>query len=503
MNILDEIKIIENYNAGVSEIVSLIKETNRDLKNQIGNLNVEIIDLTNLVSSLREENFGLLARNIQLETMQNKNSNNSSKPPSTDNNKKPLNSRKKTGRSSGGQSGHEGSTLLKIENPDNIIDIKNETCNCGCNLSDIDGKIKTRQVFDLPQVFINVTEYRTHEVLCPDCKQVHKTEFPVTISQPVQYGDNLQALMVYLSNYQLVPLARTTEIIKTLTGKNISQGTVVNANNRLYNSLEMFEDAIKDKLKNAEVLHVDESGLRLKGKINWVHVASTSRITHYAIHKKRGAIATNEIGILPDFEGTMVHDHWKPYYTFKNCTHAECNAHNMRILKGISENFGHIWAVDMGNLLVDIKREVDSLKSRGVTFMAESNIKAYDGKYKTIIAQGKIEDGEKSSGMLLTKTGKPVKSDALKLLRKLEEYDVETLSFMYDFNIPFDNNLAERDIRMVKLRQKISGCFRSDNGGSLFCRIRSYISTCNKNGEDIMESLKSAIKGEPFIPEKL
>jgi transposase len=309
--------------------------------------------------------------------------------------------------------------------------------------------------------------------------------------------------MVYLSNYQLVPLARTTEIIRTLTGKNISQGTIVNANKHLYDSLEIFEDAIKDKLKNAEVLHVDESGLRLKGKINWVHVASTSRVTHYAMHKKRGAIATNEIGILPDFEGTMVHDHWKPYYTFTNCTHAECNAHNMRILKGISENFGHIWAVDMGSLLIDIKRDVDSLKSKGLTLMAEINIKAYDEKYKTIIAQGKIEDAEKSSVILSTKTGKPVKSDAFKLLRKLEEYNVETLSFMYDFNIPFDNNLAERDIRMVKLRQKISGCFRSDNGGSLFCRIRSYISTCNKNGQDIMESLKSAIKGVPFIPEKL
>ena len=496
MNILDEIKIIENYNAGVSEIVSLIKETNRELTNRINSLTPEI-------KALREENVRLLARNIQLETMQNKNSNNSSKPPSTDNNKKPLNSRKKTGRSSGGQSGHHGSTLLKIENPDNIIDIKKEICNCGCNLSDIEGKIKTRQVFDLPQIFINVTEYRTHEVVCPDCKQVHKTEFPVTISQPVQYGDNLQALMVYLSNYQLVPLARTTEIIKTLTGKNISQGTVINANNRIYDSLKIFEDAIKDKLKSAEVLHVDESGLRLKGKINWVHVASTSRVTHYAIHKKRGAIATNEIGILPDFEGTMVHDHWKPYYTFTNCTHAECNAHNMRILKGISESFGHIWAVDMGSLLVDIKREVDSLKSKGLTSMAEINIKAYDEKYKTIIAQGKIEDAEKSFVILSTKTGKPVKSDALKLLRKLEDYDVETLSFMYDFNIPFDNNLAERDIRMVKLRQKISGCFRSDNGGSLFCRIRSYISTCNKNGQDIMESLRSAIKGVPFIPEKL
>jgi transposase len=490
-------------NNSITEIITLLKEMNSGLINQISNLNVEVTSLNHLINSLRADNTILFARNIELETMHNKNSNNSSKPPSTNNNKKPSNSRTKTGRSSGGQAGHIGKTLLKIDNPDNIIDIRKKTCNCGCNLSGIEGKIQTRQVVDLPQIVMNVTEYRTHEVVCPDCKEVHKTNFPGTVAQSVQYGENLQALMVYLSNYQLVPLARTTEIIKNLTGKNISQGTIVNANKRLYDSLEIFENTVKEQLKNAEVLHVDESGLRLKGKINWVHVASTSSITHYAIHKKRGSIATNEIGVLPDFEGTMVHDHWKPYYTFTNCTHAECNAHNMRILKGINENFGHIWATDMGSLLIEIKREVDSLKYKGATSMAESDIKAYDERYKIIIAQGKKEDAEKGLVKISKKTGNPVKSDALRLLRKLEEYDVETLSFMYDFNIPFDNNLAERDIRMVKLRQKISGCFRSDTGGSLFCRIRSYISTCNKNGQDIMESLKNAIKGVPFIPENL
>lgn len=495
--------IAENYNNGISEIISLMKEMNSGLTNQISNLNVEVINLNHLISSLREENNRLLARNIELEAKQNKNSNNSSKPPSTNNNKKPLNSRKKTGRSSGAQDGHKGSTLLKIDDPDNIVDIRKRICNCGCNLSGIEGEIQTRQVFDLPQISINVTEYRAHEVVCPDCKEVHTTEFPITISQPVQYGDNLQALMVYLSNYQLVPLARTTEIIKNLTGKNISQGTIVNANKRLFNVLQKFEDDLKEKLKKAEVLHTDESGLRLKGKINWVHVASTNHATHYGMHKKRGAIATNEIGILQEFEGTMVHDHWKPYYTFTKCTHAECNAHNIRILKGIHENSAHIWAMNMSSLLIEIKREIDSLKSKGFTSMTESDIKAYDKKYKIIIAQGKEEDGEKCSVKISKRTGKPVKSDALRLLQKLEKYDIETLSFMYDFNIPFDNNLAERDIRMVKLRQKISGCFRGEEGGNWFCRIRSYISTCNKNGQDIMESLKNAIKGEPFIPENV
>lgn len=496
MNILNEIKIIENYDAGITEIISLMKEMNSELTNHIDNLTIEI-------KALREENIRLLARNIELEAKQNKNSKNSSKPPSSDNNKKPLNSRKKTGRSTGGQYGHEGNTLLKIDNPDKIIDIRKIICTCGCNLSDIEGEIQRRQVVDLPQIFMNTTEYRIHEVVCPDCKKVHITEFPSTIGQPVQYGENLQALIVYLSNYQLVPIARTTEIVKNLTGKNISQGTIVNANKRLYDGLEKFEEALKQKLKKAEVLHTDESGLRSEGKINWVHVASTNRATHYAMHKKRGAIATNEIGILQEFEGTMVHDHWMPYYTFTKCTHAECNAHNIRILKGIHENFAHIWAMDMGSLLIEIKRKVDSLKSKGAASMAESDIKAYDERYRNIIAQGKKEDAEKCSVKMHKKTGNPVKSDALRLLQKLEKYDVETLSFMYDFNIPFDNNLAERDIRMIKLRQKISGCFRGEDGGDWFCRIRSYISTCNKNGQDIMESLKNAIKGNPYIPENV
>jgi len=426
VDILDDKKIIENYNAGVSEIVSLMKEMNSELTNHINSLTIEI-------KALREENIRLLARNIELEGRQNKNSNNSSKPPSSNNNKKPLNSRKKTGKASGGQDGHEGTTLLKVDNPDKIIDIRNIICDCGCNLSNIEGEIQSRQVFDLPKSVINVIEFRIHKSICPRCKKVHVTEFPATVSQPVQYGDNLQALMVYLSNYQLVPLARTTEIIKNLTGKNISQGTIVNANKRLYESLEKFEETIKEKLKQAEVLNTDESGLRSEGKINWVHVAATNKATHYAMHKNRGAIATKEIGILPKFKGTIVHDHWKPYYTFTNCTHAECNAHNIRILKGIHENFSHIWAMNMGSLLIEIKREVDSLKSKGATSMAERNIKAYDERYKVIIAQGKEEDTVKCSVKVSKKTGTPVKSDALRLLQKLEKYDVETLKPLLGF----------------------------------------------------------------------
>lgn len=493
---MNESKIIESYNEGVSEIVALMKELNMGLTSQVSNLNQEI-------KALREENLRLLVKIAELEAKAKKNSKNSSKPPSTDNHKKTANNRQKTGRSTGGQKGHEGKTLLKVENPDNIIDIKAEACECGCCLSNIEGKIQTRQVFDLPKITVNVTEYRTHEIVCPICNKVHKTEFPKTISQPVQYGENIQALMVYLSNYQLIPLDRTTELIGALTGQKISQGTIVNVTKKLYKKLEEFEHNLKEQLKKADVLHTDESGMRSQGKTNWVHTASTEQLTHFAIHKKRGTQAAIDIGILPEFTGTLVHDHWKPYYFFKDCTHAECNAHHIRALKGIHENFSHGWAQDMGSLLVKIKRQVDSLKETGCTEMPENDIKANFLRYKEIILNGKKECLEKGSKMLSKKTGKPIKTDAQRLLERLEKYDIETLSFMFDFTIPFDNNLAERNIRMVKLRQKISGCFRGNEGGEWFCRIRSYASTCLKNGFDVMEAFSDALKGEPFIPDNV
>lgn len=493
---MDESKIIESYNEGVTEIISMMKELNMELISQVNNLNEEI-------KALREENLMLLAKNAELEAKTKKNSKNSSKPPSTDNHKKPFNSRQKTGRSTGGQKGHEGKTLLKSEQPDNIIDIKVEACECGCCLSGIEGKIQTRQVFDLPKITVNVTEYRTHEIVCPICNKVHITRFPKTVSQPVQYGENLQALMVYLSNYQLIPLDRTSQLIGALTGQKISQGTIVNATKKLYKKLEEFEYALKEQLKNAEVLHTDESGMRSQGKTNWVHTASTEYLTHFAIHEKRGTQATIDIGILPKFTGTMVHDHWKSYYFFEDCTHAECNAHHIRTLKGIHENFSHEWAQDMGSLLVKIKRQVDLLKESGCTEMPENHIKANFLSYKNIILKGKKECLEKGSKILSKKTGKPRKTDAQRLLERLEKYDIETLSFMFDFSIPFDNNLAERNIRMVKLRQKISGCFRGDEGGDWFCRIRSYASTCLKNGLDVMEAFSDALKGDPFIPDNI
>jgi len=485
---MDENLIIKTYKEGINSVVTLVKE--------IGS---ELGTVRNELKEVKIENQKLNDRISELEARLNKNSGNSHKPPSSDGLKKPKNMRDKSGKHTGGQPGHEGKTLNKIENPDEIVDLKPTQCECGGCLSNVEGITRTRQVIEMPAIKVITTEYKTHELVCPNCNKVHKTEFPASVKQPVQYGENIQALMSYLTNYQLIPLERTVEILSDIIGQNVSEGTLVNVNNRLHKKLEEFETSTKHQLKGSSVVHFDETGMRSDGKTQWLHSASTEQLTHYAFHEKRGSEAAIDIGILPGFKGTACHDHWKPYYTFNDCSHSECNSHNLRNLKGIHENYKHEWAKNMSSLLIEIKKRVDTLKSEGQTKMDFDEATKYNAIYKDIIAKGQLE----CPILVSEKTGRPKKNDSHRLLAKLEKYDIETLSFMYDFNIPFDNNLAERDIRMVKLRQKISGCFRGKEGPKVFCRIRSYISTCRKNGQKVMESLVKAVKCEPFIPQTL
>ena len=230
-----------------------------------------------------------------------------------------------------------------------------------------------------------------------------------------------------------------------------------------------------------------------------MHVASTEKLTYYQFHEKRGEKAAKDIGILPNFKGTAVHDHWKPYYRFTDCTHAECNSHNLRYLKDVAENYHQDWANNMASLLIEIHRRVEDLKAQGCCEMDKEEMQIWHGRYHNILGDGIIEDVQKSP-IVLNKKGKPKKSKPLQLLLKLQQYDIETLAFMYDFDIPFSNNLAERNLRMQKLRQKISGCFRGKNGADVFCRIRSYISTARKNGIDVMDAIAMAVRGQPFVP---
>lgn len=457
--------------------------------------------LREYVEALRTENVRLSHEIDVLHARINLNSNNSSKPPSSDGLKKQIkNNRKKSGKPSGGQLDHEGRTLEKVQNPDRVIEYKTpSTCDCGCNMYNVKTKKKTRQVFDIPKSKIKVTEHVTYEKVCPECGKIHKTTFPPEVSQPTQYGENMKALMNYLTQYQLLPLKRAAEAIKSITGQSISEGTLVNVAQKLYENLESPVNAIKQKIIDSSVVHFDETGMRSEGKTKWLHVASTDELTYYQVHNNRGEKAVKDIGILPNLKGTAMHDHWKPYYCFLDCTHAECNSHNLRYLKDILENYHQNWAEDMISLLIEIHRKVQELKRQNIKSMLDEELHECHKVYHAIIKKGILEDAKKSP-IILNKKGKQKKSKALLLLLKFQQYDIETLAFMYDFEVDFDNNLAERDLRMQKLRQKISGCFRGENGAKIFFQIRSYISTARKNGIDAMDAILKAVKHQPFMP---
>jgi transposase len=457
-----------------------------------------------VIEDLTSKNQCLENKVKELEDRLNKNSSNSSKPPSTDGlKKKPTNNRESSDKKTGGQEGHEGVTLLKAENPDEVINIQSsEVCNCGCNLSNVEGIRKTRQIHDIIPAKLRVTEYVCDEKTCPDCGKVHKPEFPSNVTQPVEYGNTLKALVTYFSMYQLLPLDRTVEAIEAMTGIKISQGTVVNMNERLFHKVEKPVTTIKERVIESDVVHFDETGVRNRGKNHWLHSASTEELTYYEVHPKRGKEAMDTIDILPNFHGSAVHDHLKSYYSYTECSHGECNSHNLRYLRDIYENHGQNWAKTMSELLIEIKKRVAHLKTEGVKEIGLSESLEWSKKYHNIIIIGINEDFEKNKATYEKVEGKkkPKKSKALQLLLKLQNYDIETLAFMYDFNIPFDNNLAERDIRMQKLRQKISGCFRGEDGAKVFCRIRSYLSTARKNGVKAMDAIKKAFCGNPYLP---
>lgn len=496
---MDESKIIATYTEGINAVITVVK----DMNSQIQSLTGTITDLNQKLVGLESSSAMQDRRIAELEARLNKNSSNSSKPPSVDGygKKSPKNNREKSGKSTGGQIGHVGKTLEKVENPNKIVEFKiQDSCDCGCSLEGIESAKKTRQVFDIPKPQIWVTEYVTYNKVCPECGKAHKTEFPDGVTQPAQYGENVQTLMSYFSLHQLIPLGRTVEAIRDITGHSVSEGTLANVSRALYEKLEGAVENIKKQIINANVVHFDETGMRSEGQTKWMHVASTEGLTYYEVHDKRGQQAALDIGILANFKGTSVHDHWKPYYCFSDCTHAECNAHNLRYLKDIAENYHQDWASEMAGLLIEINHRVKDLKIEGFFEMPKQEIQIWQKRYLSIIEKGIFEDTDKSP-QILNKKGKLTKSKALQLLLKLQNYDLETLAFMYDFDIPFDNNLAERDIRMQKLRQKISGCFRGKDGASIFCRIRSYLSTAKKNGINAMEAIARAIKGHPFVPQ--
>nr|WP_292348441.1 IS66 family transposase [Methanoregula sp. PtaB.Bin085] len=407
--------------------------------------------------------------------------------------------RKKGERPPGGQLGHKGQTLEMVENPDEIAFHRVQVCQ-GCRTSLVDEdpvKIERRQVHDT-EFRIRVTEHRAEHKRCPECGMMNRGEFPSDVQFPVQYGPNLKALMVYLCVYQLVPYDRIREMFSDIFGRSLSTGTLVNAVQESYRNLAGVEERIRDLLKDSKVIHVDETGMRVTGIRQWLHVASTDFLTWYGHHKKRGKRATDDMQILPRFKGTMVHDFRASYFRYPS-RHAICNAHLLRELNGISENYQHTWSLDLHDLILEIKHQVDAARANSCS-LSSSTIADFEARYVRILESGLNEISSEEIPDSPTKRGRKKQSKARNLLDRCRKFPPEVLAFMHNLSIPFTNNLAERDIRMAKVQQKISGTFRSENGASAFCRIRGYISTTRKNNKPVLDSLIGAFRGTPFIP---
>jgi transposase len=452
-----------------------------------------LLELTNTVKELvvYVEKQNKIIQNLSDRI--NKNSDNSDKPPSSDGlNKKSKQTkslRRKSNKKSGGQPGHKGHTLSQSTNVDKAEIHPVTQCDvCQNSLQNVDvDKIEKRQIFDLPPITIEITEHQAEIKTCPFCGHKNKGDFPEEATSPVQYGKMVKSVINYFTNYHFVPIKRTTEIFNDLFSHPISEATVLKANRDQEKNINPAIQSIKEYLINSKILHVDESGIRKEGELNWIHSASNQKATCYGIHKNRGKIAMDDIGILEEFTGILIHDFWKSYFKYKNAKHSICNAHILRELKFIAENYKQKWAKYMFQHLLDIKNKVEQVRKINSHF-TEENINHFERKYDEIIKEGYFLNNQ------LTNNRKPVN-----LLGRLEDYKKEVLLFMHNFEVPFDNNQGERDIRMTKIKQKISGSFRTQTGADNFANIRSYISTIIKNSKNVLDELFNANCGNPFI----
>jgi len=450
---------------------------------------------------LQEQVEQLTQRVQELEARLSKDSHNSHLPPSSDRfSRQPKSLRKKSEKPSGGQHGHPGRHLMMVAQPDDVILHAPEFCSsCQQDLTaqPVLGSCR-RQVFDLPLPRILVTEHQVQSKRCPGCQQVTAGVFPQDVSAPAQYGPALQATAVALSQMHLLPDQRVCQVLEEMMGVSISVGSLHRWIARCAQHLHPIEAAIKTALQQARVLHQDETGLYVAGKRHWMHVSATSSLTHYAVHPKRGREAMDAIGIAPHFTGISLHDGWESYQGYL-CEHALCNVHHLRELTWLEETFAQSWASDLKALLQEMKRATDQARCDGQLQLENTLQHDFVQRYETLLRQAESSlppDPLPKPG----KRGRRKRHPARCLWDRLRTSQQQVLRFIHNLAVPFDNSQAERDIRMVKVQQKVSGCFRSSAGADAFCRIRGYISTMRKQGHALLPVLEGALAGYPISP---
>jgi len=444
----------------------------------------------------------MMVRLNALEAKLIKDSHNSSKPPSTDGLQRKPKSLRQSGGKVGGQPGHPGKTLKRVAHPEHTeIHPASTRCDrCGSQIAPHDIRLspETRQVIDLPPIRVEVTEHRIELAHCR-CGKMHTGQFPPGVTQAAQYGAQVKAAAVYLTQYQQLPIDRTAQALRDLFGLSVSTGTVQNHIDEATRTIKPVVERINLAIQTAPVVHFDETSMHVGRAQQWLHSASTATLTWYGAHLKRGKEALDSFGILPGFAGVAVHDGWKPYAHYA-CVHALCNAHHLRELIFIVETTAQPWAQEMIALLCAAKVEADASLAMGNKGLGAKRIAHYLSRYQALLTQAWILNPQQPRDPTrLDKRGGIKQTFTYNLLARLTRYADEVWRFITDHRVPFDNNRAERDIRMPKLKQKISGCFRTTHGFEAFCTIRSYLATLRKQDRPLFQALADAFSGN--VPE--
>jgi transposase len=477
-----------------------------ELAGLVVELSAQLAETRELLAQTKAELERANARVAELEAQVRKNSSNSSRPPSSDGPAKPppTSLRGRSGKRPGGQAGHRGQTLCQVERPDRTERHEPECCRgCGAGLAGAaEAGVERRQVFDLPPIEVKVSEHQLVKRRC-GCGTVTTAQAPDGVEAPVQYGPNVAAIVVYLYVGQFLSKDRTAKALGELFGTPVSAGTVAAMTARAAVALTEpggFTEQVRDRLTDAQVAHFDETGLRVAGRLHWVHSASTGKYVLITVHHKRGVEAMDAAGVLPGFTGVAVHDGWAPYDTYTAATHARCNAHLLRELQGVLDHHtaaegqgGWCWAAQAADALRTMKRLVDTALAR-------------DGTLNTLDT-GKMTGAQhafRSAARLGTKATAARRNDLEKdhnaLARRLLDRHDDHLRFTMDPRVPFDNNPAEREIQMIKIRQKVSGCLRTLPGAKQFCAIRSYLATTAKHGIGLRDALTRLTNRQPWLP---
>jgi transposase len=453
-----------------------------------------------LIEQLQAQIASLTQHVKDLQDRLAKDSHNSSLPPSSDRFvRQPKSLRKKSEKPSGGQKGHPGTTLQFSQTPDEVIEHRVSVCaSCHDDLRQVEACVTLRrQVVDIPAPRLLVQEHRAEQKLCPRCQQLTQAEFPAGVTAPIQYGPLIGAVAVYLTQQQLLPLERTCEVLRDLLGAHMSEGTVGELIQRTACQLAPVEQQIKAVLQQAAVIHQDETSMSVAGQRCWEHVTSTATLTHYQMHPSRGQEALNAIGIMPGFKGISIHDAWGSYFLY-DCAHAFCLVHVLRELVFQAEQQGAVWASELIDLLLLMKQATQDARQQGKHWLDPLEVLDWERALLQVLAEADRLT-PRATAPPGTK-GRVKQSAARNLLDRLLTHQPAVFCFLEDLRVDFDNNLAERDLRMLKVQQKVSGCFRSPAGAHAFSRIRGYLSTLRKQGLPLLSALQATLAGHPLLP---